>query len=47
MPMAYKIAAEADLKYRRGGHINPAEHEQQLAALDAAVDRHKAAGLDI
>ena len=26
---------EADLEYRRGGHINLAEHEQQLAALDA------------
>ncbi|MGD0975967.1 MAG: FAD-binding oxidoreductase [Candidatus Korobacteraceae bacterium] len=38
---------EADLEYRRGGHINLAEHEQQLASLDASVERQKAAGLDI
>jgi sarcosine oxidase subunit beta len=38
---------DADLEYRRFGHINLADQEQQLPALEASVERQKTAGLDI
>jgi sarcosine oxidase subunit beta len=38
---------DADLEYRRGGHINLAEQEQQRFALERSVERQQAAGLDI
>ena len=37
----------ADLEYRRGGHLTLAEHEEQLPALQASVERQQARGLDI
>ncbi|HSC72401.1 MAG TPA: FAD-binding oxidoreductase [Candidatus Methylomirabilis sp.] len=37
----------ADLEYRRGGHLTLAEHEEQLPALEAAVERQRGRGLDI
>ncbi|HSB80860.1 MAG TPA: FAD-binding oxidoreductase [Candidatus Methylomirabilis sp.] len=36
-----------DLEYRRGGHLTLAEHEEQLPALEAAVERQRGRGLDI
>jgi len=38
---------ETDLEYRRGGHLTLAEHEEQLPALEASVERQGARGLDI
>lgn len=38
---------ETDLEYRRWGHLNLAEHEGQLPALEASVARQRARGLDI
>jgi sarcosine oxidase subunit beta len=37
----------ADLEYRRGGHLNLAEHEEQVPVLEASVERQRARGLDI
>ena len=37
----------ADLEYRRGGHLTLAEHEEQIPALEAAVQRQRGRGLDI
>jgi len=36
-----------DLEYRRGGHLNLAEHAEQVPALQASVERQRARGLDI
>jgi sarcosine oxidase subunit beta len=38
---------DADLEYRRVGHLNLAEREDQLPALEASVKRQQAKGLDI
>jgi sarcosine oxidase subunit beta len=38
---------ETDLEYRRGGHLTLAEHEEQLPALEASVERQRARELDI
>ncbi len=38
---------DADLEYRRAGHVNLAEREDQVAPLEASVERQKAGGLDI
>src|ERR1035437_2879493 len=38
---------DADLEYRRHGHINMAEREEQIPILEASVKRQKAMGLDI
>jgi sarcosine oxidase subunit beta len=37
----------ADFEYRRGGHLTLAEHEDQLPALEASVERQRARGLEI
>ena len=37
----------ADLEYRRGGHFNLAEREEQLPDLEASMERQRARGLDI
>ena len=37
----------ADLEYRRAGHMNLAEREDQVPAMEASVKRQQAAGLDI
>lgn len=38
---------DTDLEYRRGGHLNLAERDEQLPALEASVKRQQAMGLDI
>jgi sarcosine oxidase subunit beta len=38
---------DADLEYRRAGHLNLAEREEQLPALEASVKRQQGVGLDI
>ncbi len=37
----------ADIEYRRGGHFNLAEREEQLPALETSVREQRARGLDI
>lgn len=37
----------SDLEYRRWGHFNLAEHEEQVSDLEASVERQRARGLDI
>ncbi len=37
----------AEVEYRRWGHFNLAEREEQLPALEAAVERQRALGLEI
>jgi sarcosine oxidase subunit beta len=37
----------ADVEYRRGGHFNLAEREDQLPALETSVREQQARGLDI
>ncbi len=38
---------EADLEYRRGGHITLVEREEQVPVLQASVERQRARGLDL
>jgi sarcosine oxidase subunit beta len=38
---------EADLEYRRGGHLTLVEHEEQVPVLEASVERQRGRGLDL
>ncbi|HSB77429.1 MAG TPA: FAD-dependent oxidoreductase, partial [Candidatus Methylomirabilis sp.] len=38
---------EADLDYRRGGHLTLVENEEQVAVLEASVERQRGRGLDL